>query len=77
MKYYLVLVTGGEYFLTPCVIIKAKNEETAVSELKAANSAAYRTYGIALDRITVDEVSAYADEGAHVAETPEDITYAF
>ncbi len=71
MKYYVVLVTGGDYFLTPCVIIKAKDEETAAFTLREHNKGAYRQYSIALDRVTAEE------EGAHIAETPDDIAYAF
>lgn len=76
MKYYIALVTGGEYFLTPCVIIKAQDEEAAQGELRAHNRAS-RRYMIALDRIGHDEIESYQEQGAHVAETPEDIANAF
>ena len=78
MKYYVVLVTGGQdYFLTPCVVIRAKDEETAMSELKASNKAAYMRYRIALERVTIDELPSFADEGAHLAASSEDIACAF
>lgn len=77
MKYYAVLVTGGpDYFLTPCVIIKASDEESAKAELKKHNRD-YRRYSIALDRITTDELPEYIKQGAHIAETSEDIADAF
>lgn len=77
MKYYVVLVTGGEYFLTPCLVLKASDEETAVSTLKAHNKAAYRQYSIALDRVPSSELPLYVEQGAHLAESPEDIAHAF
>lgn len=77
MKYYVVLVTGGEYFLTPCVVIQAKDEETAINELKEHNRGAYNRYRIALERVTQAELASYVTEGAHLAETPDDILHAF
>ncbi len=77
MKFYVVLVTGGEYFLTPCVIIMAKDEDTAKHELKQNNRDAFTRYSIALDRISKDELQPYLDEGVQIAENAEDIAYAF
>lgn len=76
MKNFVVLVTGGEYFLTPCVVIQAPDEETARAQIKA-NNRDYRRYSIALDKINSTEVAQYKEQGAHVAETPEDIAHAF
>ncbi len=78
MKYYLVLVTGGsEYFLTPCVVVKAYDEESATDLIKSSNRAAYRRYSIALDRVCLEELPSLAELGAHLADCPEDIAYAF
>jgi len=76
IKHYLVLVTGDEYFLTPCVIIKAKNDDDAWFQLKQRNKNVNK-YRVVLDKLLPEETGAHLDDGVYVAESAEDISQAF
>lgn len=77
MRYYIVLVTGGkDYFLTPCIIIKARGDEDAWIQLKEHNKSLNR-YRVVLDRLLPEDMGEYLDQGVHIAENAEDISHAF
>lgn len=77
MKYFLVRVTGGPYFLTPCVIVQASDEESAAKTLRESNRGAYLRYRIVLERVRDGELRELAEEGCHVATCSSDIADAF
>ncbi len=76
-KQFVILATGGDYFLTACAVVNAVDEPSALAFVIENNTKVAQQYRLVAERVSNEEATLYMDQGALLISDATDLSDAF